>query len=42
LVRDRFVADAENLTRQNQFLLCKSGGRSKKASEKFQELDFKT
>jgi hypothetical protein len=29
-----FIADAENLTRQNQFFYCKSGGRRKKASEK--------
>jgi hypothetical protein len=35
LVSDRFVADAENLTRQNQFCYCKSGGEVKKQVKSF-------
>lgn len=39
---DRFVADAENFDKTKPvFVYCKSGGRSKKAAEKLQELGFK-
>lgn len=39
---DSFVADAEKFDKTKAvFVYCKSGGRSKKASEKLQELGFK-
>jgi len=39
---DRFVADAEKFDKTKPvFVYCKSGGRSKKATEKLQELGFK-
>ena len=39
---DRFVADAEKFDKTKPvFVYCKSGRRSKKATEKLQELGFK-
>ncbi|WP_339921125.1 rhodanese-like domain-containing protein [uncultured Flavobacterium sp.] len=39
---DRFIADAEKFDKTKPvFVYCKSGGRSKKASEKLKELGFK-
>lgn len=39
---DSFVADAERFDKTKPvFVYCKSGGRSKKATEKLQELGFK-